>query len=92
MVLTNVKSILDPKDYAGAQNWLRSLSEVPEAIRYPSVRDPQNGGINFAIFEPSAVLAASAQIEDLVLTPNSDGSVLVENLTRGGSYPIKPIR
>jgi hypothetical protein len=88
----NVKAILDPKTYIAAHAWLTSLLPIPESIRYPSVREPSPGGINFAIYESSAVAATHAEIEDLILTPQPSGDIDVESLTRGKLPSIRPIR
>jgi hypothetical protein len=88
----NQKAILSPKTYAAAHEWISGQSPVPESVRYPSVREPAEGGINFAIYEPSAVIATRAEIEELILTPQSNGSVDVESLNRGALSSIRPVR
>ena len=87
-----LKAILDPKNYSAAHTWLLKLPAIPESIRYPSVREPEGSGINFAIYKPSAVTATRAEIEDLILTTQSNGSVDIESLTRGKLPSISPIR
>ena len=88
----NRAAILDPKSYRAAHLWIAALSSIPESVRYPSVREPAGGGINFAIYNPSAVATTRAEVEDLVLTPRADGSVDVESITRGRLPAIRPIR
>ena len=61
---TNLKQILDLKDYSSAHAWLLSLTSIPESVRYPSGREPAGGGINFAIFEQGAIATSTANIED----------------------------
>lgn len=88
----NLNQILDPKKYEAAHTWLLSLNPIPESIRYPSVREPAGGGINFGIYESSAIATTRAMVEDLILTPQINGSVNVESLTRGKLPNITPIR
>ncbi len=85
---SNIKAILDPKSYMAAHAWLRGLNSVPESVQYPSV----DGGINFAIYEPLAVAATRAEVEDLVLTPQANGTLDIVSLTRGALSSIRPIR
>ncbi len=88
----NGKAILNPKDYHAAHQWLMTLSPIPESVRYPSVREPAGGGINFAIYESGAVVGTRAEIEEVILTPQPDGSLDVESLSRGKLAGIRPIR
>jgi hypothetical protein len=88
----NLKAILNPKDYQAAHQWLVALTPIPESIRYPSVREPAGGGINFAIYDSAAVGGTRAEIEEVTLTPQADGSVDVESLSRGKLSGIRPIR
>lgn len=88
----NLKSILDLNDYRAAHQWLLSLNPMPESVRYPSVREPAGGGINFAIYERSAVTATAADVEDFVFTSQGDGSVIVQSLHSNGQWKIVPIR
>ncbi len=89
---SDVKSILDPKTYGFAHNWILHLTLLPESLRYPAVRDPNGGGINFSIYERSAVGTTLAEVEDIELTPRSDGSVEMFNKTKGSKSLLKPIR
>lgn len=43
--------VLDHTTYYHAHEWVKSLDPLPENIVYPSVRNPQAGGTNFAIFK-----------------------------------------
>ncbi|MGK5081849.1 RES family NAD+ phosphorylase [Bdellovibrionota bacterium FG-1] len=88
----NLEAILNPKGYQGAHQWLLALSAIPESVRYPSVREPGGDGVNLAIYEPEVIVGTRAQIEDLILTPQSTGSVDVESLSRGRLSTIDPIR
>jgi hypothetical protein len=87
----NLKAILTPKNYHAAHNWLVAVVPIPESIRYPSVREPAGGGINFAIYDSAAVGGTLAETEELTLTTQVDGSVDVESMSRGPLPAIKPI-
>ena len=51
----NKDQILDTKSYVHSHQWIQGLSSIPESVLFPSVRDPNPGGLNFAIFEGSTV-------------------------------------
>jgi hypothetical protein len=85
-------SLLSPTSYEAAHKWLSELQRIPESIRYPSVRDPNLDRINWAIYEPSAVLSTLAFPEDIEFTPKADGSVEVLDGSANEMRVIKPIR
>ena len=89
----NLSEILDinPKNYGAAHAWLSSLSPQPKSIAYPSVREPNGSGINYAIFEKSAIDATSAPTEELIITPRASGLVDIESLISGKLPSIHPI-
>jgi hypothetical protein len=89
---SNATHILDPHSYNAAHAWIHSLSPLPEAIRYPSVREPKGGGINFAIYERNAVSGTTAQIEEVTMTPDANGGVTVQSLLSSSASTIFPIR
>jgi hypothetical protein len=84
--------ILNPKTYDAAHQWVQTLNPLPEAIRYPAVREPDGGGINFAIYERPAVVGTTAQIEEVTMTPDASGGVTVQNLITNAVSTIFPIR
>ena len=51
----NHSSILDKSSYTESHKWILGLGNTPDSILFPSVRDPNPGGFNFAIFEGSTV-------------------------------------
>ncbi len=87
----NVKELLNPQSYAAAQRWILQQNLVPESLRYPSLRDPEQSGINFAIYKRSALKATLLDPEELILTPQANGTLDLASLTRGQLPSIKPI-
>lgn len=84
--------ILDPMSYTAAHAWLLGEKNIHEAIRYPSVRDPNGGGINFAVFERDAVGETSIVPEEIEFTPQANGTVdLLFSPSRSG-MTVKPNR
>jgi hypothetical protein len=55
-------------------------------------REPNGGGINYAIYERPAVAGTTAQIEEVTMTPDSTGGVTVQNLITNAVTTIFPIR
>jgi hypothetical protein len=86
----NVKDILNKSTYLHADNWISALQGVPESVSYPSVRDPNPGGINFAIFSASAAVNP-VLLEDLIMTVVSkdEVEVIIDNKNSIKVLPIK---
>lgn len=91
-IAPNSSQILHLSDYSAAHQFLLSLTPPPETIRYPSVRDPNGGGINFVIFEKSAIQTSNAAPEEFVFTPQINGTVDIESLITGQRPTITPIQ
>ncbi len=86
----NVKDILNKTTYLHAHNWISALPGIPESVSYPSVRDPNPGGINFAIFSASAAVNPML-LEDLIMTVVSkdEVEVIIDNKSSIKVLPIK---
>lgn len=86
----NVKDILDKKTYLHAHNWINGLQVTPESISYPSVRDPNPGGINFAVFSANAAINP-VLLEDLIMTVVSkdEVEVIINSMSSINVTPIK---
>lgn len=86
----NKDQILDTKSYVHSHQWIQGLSSIPESVSYPSVRDPQGGGINFAVYEENAVSNFSFyQSVTMIIIDEFNVEVIFPNKTKVTVTPIK---
>lgn len=86
----NKDQILDTMSYAHSHRWIQNLSSIPESISYPSVRDPQRGSMNFAVYEKDAVSNFSFfQSVTMIIVDEFNVEVIFPNKTKVTVTPIK---
>lgn len=78
----NLSQILNRTNYQDAHVFVnhQNFNQL-DIIKYPNVRDPQLGGINYAIFKADSVKPSSnVDAEDLILIPRSNNTVEVQRI------------
>ncbi|MBL7545121.1 MAG: RES family NAD+ phosphorylase [Bdellovibrionaceae bacterium] len=75
--------ILSRTTYTPAHSWINQQDiNTLDVVQYPNVRDPQPGGINFAIFNKNSVNIIAQAPETLIMLPQPNNSLelqLVDN-------------
>jgi hypothetical protein len=89
---SNIDQIRDPNSYLAAHAWLKSLHPIPDSIRYPAVRDPSEGEINFAIYARNAIESTTTETEEFTITPINSKELEIVGLPSGQSFIIAPIQ
>ena len=80
--------ILSRSTYKYSHKWIHRLKNIPESITYPSVRDPNPGGINFAIYDGKTVSNVVLVQEVTMMILNSDTvEVTFDNHTQTSISP-----
>jgi hypothetical protein len=82
--------IIDIANYGNAHKWITALGSIPESISYPSVRDINPGGLNFAIYNGDTVSNVAMREEVTMTVLNKDEvEVIFSNKTKLNYKPIK---
>lgn len=75
----NRNEILSRTNYAPAHNWIKQQDiQNLDVIKYPNVRDPKPGGINFAIFNKTSIRATTQAPETLIMTAKANNTLEVQ--------------
>jgi len=86
----NPKEILDKTTYVHSHKWIKSLDSIPESIVFPSVRDQNAGGLNFAIYEGNTVSNFSFQQDvTMIIRDEFNVDVIFPDKTKITVTPIK---
>lgn len=89
--LPSAAQVLSRTSYNASHAWIRTIDAATlDVIQYPNVRDPNPGGLNFAIFNRSSVTSASGGSEPLILTALPNNRVRVQR-PHNPEFEIQPI-